>query len=278
MLDVTKILIERFQGLLADYYRAEFGDEDPRHLQTILESCRDALGSIARCNASYHNVEHTIYVTTAGQAVLAGKRKETEIDSTLWLNITIALLYHDVGFVPDLCEQDGNGKYCTGKGDETVSFERGKTNASLMPYHVDRGQRYIQEAYASNDSLDIGLINRCIERTRFPIPKDPDYQVTDDYPGLVRAADLIGQFSDPRYLHKLNALFQEFDEQGLNEKIGYRTLDDMLENYPDFYENMVHPYIADGLRLLQLTKEGRAINESLEANLETARKAAARTS
>lgn len=37
-----------------------------------------------------------------------------------------------------------------------------------------------------------------------------------NYPGLVQAADLIGQLSDPRYLKKISALFYEFQETGFN--------------------------------------------------------------
>ena len=153
-----------------------------------------------------------------------------------------------------------------------IQLERGKTDASLMPYHVDRGQRFVEERYGDCD-LDIETIQQCIERTRFPIPDKPEYAGTDDLPGLVRAADLIGQFSDPRYLKKLNALFQEFEEQGLNKKIGYHTLQDMLENYPEFYEGTALPFIKEGLRLLELTEEGKSILKSLGDNLEAARNA-----
>ena len=37
--------------------------------------------------------------------------------------------------------------------------------------------------------------------------------------GLLRAADLIGQLADPLYPRKLDALFHEFAEIGVNEKL-----------------------------------------------------------
>ncbi len=37
----------------------------------------------------------------------------------------------------------------------------------------------------------------------------------------MRAADLIDQLGDPLYLRKLNALFHEFSEIGMNEELGY---------------------------------------------------------
>jgi outer membrane immunogenic protein len=40
---------------------------------------------------------------------------------------------------------------------------------------------------------------------------------------FVVAADLIGQLGDPHYMRKSNALFYEFEEIGLNKKLGYET-------------------------------------------------------
>ncbi len=50
--------------------------------------------------------------------------------------------------------------------------------------------------------------------TRFPVPSGDDYQDCESEPGLVRAADLIGQLADPFYRRKVNALYQEFVETG----------------------------------------------------------------
>ena len=272
MLDVTKTLISEFQKTLADSYRCLFDDQDPDYLALVTESASTALGSIARCNASYHNVEHTIYVTAAGLSILEGKHSETPLTTKQWTESVLAMLFHDIGFVRGLCENDGESEYTSGIGDKMVVVKRGDTDASLMPHHVDRGQCFVTENYQQYaDDMDLELVRECIERTRFPIPESPQYQVTNDMPGLVRAADLIGQFSDPRYINKLNALYQEFEEQGTNERIGYETLQDMCEGYPDFFDNQVRPFIDEGVRLLQLTEVGREILASMEKNLNIAR-------
>jgi hypothetical protein len=44
-----------------------------------------------------------------------------------------------------------------------------------------------------------------------------------DYPALLRASDLIGQLADPNYMRKVSALFVEFAETGMNEKLGYNS-------------------------------------------------------
>jgi len=50
----------------------------------------------------------------------------------------------------------------------------------------------------------------------------------------VRAADLIGQLGDPLYPRKLNALFHEFEEIGINKVLGYATPADVTDRYPPF--------------------------------------------
>ena len=46
---------------------------------------------------------------------------------------------------------------------------------------------------------------------------------------------------------------------------------DLLEAYPLFFENSVHPYIAKSVRILETTEQGREIVDNLYANLDDAR-------
>jgi len=73
-----------------------------------------------------------------------------------------------------------------------------------------------------------------IELTRFPVPQTGDHHATEGFPSLVRAADSIRQLSDPRYLKKINALFFEFAETGVNESLGYQHPGDLRRKYPTF--------------------------------------------
>ena len=276
MLNITKTLKNELQQRLAVVYHSQYGDQHPQYLDLIETAAAKAVEYIATSNASYHNVEHTMYVTITGQAILQGKNQESRITPLCLLHVTLALLFHDIGFIRGICKRDVESRYYSGIGDEMIQLKQGHTDASMMPYHVDRGQSFVCENYTDYDFLDTDFICECIERTRFPIPDDDAHANTMDYPGLVRAADLIGQFGDPRYLNKLNGLFQEFDEQGINQRIGYHNLEDMYLGYPQFYEKNVLPYISEGLRLLQLTGEGRSIIASMNNNLTTVRELSAR--
>jgi hypothetical protein len=181
----------------------------------------------------------------------------------------ISLLCHDIGYVKGVCRQDRihEGLYSTGTGDEMVSLPPGASDASLTPYHVDRGKLFIEERFGGNVLIDAEEIKLNIELTRFPVPKDEDHQDKVKLPGLVRAADLIGQLSDPRYLKKISALYYEFEETGVNQALGYRHPGDLRQNYSKFYWNGVYPYITEALRYLELTLEGKQIIANLYANV-----------
>ena len=115
--------------------------------------------------------------------------------------------------------------------------------------------------------LDIAVIEASIEHTRFPVPEDEQHESTADFPGLVRAADLIGQLADINYLRKQAALFNEFRETGMTNKLQYDSVADLRANYPDFFWKMVRPYIGDALRYLQVTQEGQQWIANLYANV-----------
>ncbi|NEQ24421.1 MAG: metal-dependent phosphohydrolase, partial [Microcoleus sp. SIO2G3] len=186
-----------------------------------------------------------------------------------WMHGIISLLCHDIGYVKGVCRQDciSEGLYATGIGSEMVKLAPGASDASLTPYHVDRGKLFIEERFGGNLLIDAEEIKRNIELTRFPVPKDEDHQDKVKLPGLVRAADLIGQLSDPRYLKKISALFYEFEETGVNQALGYQNPADLRQNYSKFYWGGVYPYIKEALRYLELTLEGKQIIANLYANV-----------
>ena len=195
-----------------------------------------ALENIANSDALYHNVEHTIMVTLLGQEILKGKHlREGGVVPRDWLHFIIALLCHDIGYVRGVCRDDHDGMYTTGINGNTVGLTSGATDASLTPYHVDRGKLFVWEHFGGHTMIDAEVIAAAIELTRFPVPDDTDHQDTANYPGLVRAADLIGQLGDPHHIQKFPALFYEFAATGMNKKLGYKNPGDLREAYPGFY-------------------------------------------
>ena len=247
------------------------------YLDLIGQTATLALNAIALGEMPYHNLEHTILVTITGQEMLRGKYLlEGNISCQEWVQTILALVCHDLGYVSGVCQHDRIGNSCCcyaiGIGSETVRLPPNTTDASLAPYHVDRGKQFIEEHLSGHPLIDVEAIKLNIELTRFPFPDEPLYQDTSNFPGLVRAADLIGQLSDPCYLEKLPDLFREFEEVGTNQALGYQHPRDLRSSYPSFYHNVVYPYIREGIDYLKLTRQGRNTLTHLYENVSVVEK------
>ena len=257
MLNTITIIAEAFGKQLAATYRHYYGDRQ-RDYATLLDAGgRLLIERIATSDALYHNIEHTILVTLVGQDILRGKLLQQPVQPADWLHFIFALLCHDIGYVRGVCAADDRDSLIVDESGERLRLPRGASDAILTPYHVTRGKIFVRERCAEAEDLDGDRLARAIELTRFPVPEDEDHKETDSEPGLVRAADLIGQLADPRYPQKMKALFHEFVETGTADRLGYSSPADLVDAYPKFYWSTVEPYIADALRYLNLTSEGK---------------------
>lgn len=273
MLNTRQLIIEPFvEQLAATYYRS-YGAAEPHFVNIIRWAGYFALENIANCDALYHDMEHTVMVTLAGQEIIRGKHLlEGGVTPADWLHFILALLCHDIGYVKGICRDDRDGVYATGMDGKSVVVNPHGSCASLAPYHVDRARLFVRERFDGNMIMDLVRVERIqemIERTRFPVPDDPAFLVTTDYPGLLRAADFIGQLGDPNYLRKIPALYYEFQETGATEECGYKSPGDMRRGYARFYWNMVSPYIQDALRFLRVTQEGKHWISNLHSHVFT---------
>jgi len=270
MFNLTESIINTCVERLQAGYRNTYGNLKPDYADFIGRVASMALENIAHSNALYHNVEHTILVTLVGQEILRGKHiRYGSVSCEDWLHVIISLLFHDIGYVKGVCLQDKPNERLYDKGidAELIFLPPGSTDASFTPYHVDRGKVFFEEFFSDHYLIDIEVVKQNIEMTRFPVPDDDEHQDTVNYPGLVRAADLIGQLSDPRYLEKMPALFYEFEETGANKNLGYSNPDDLRAGYPNFFRNVVYPLIEKGLHHLEVTKEGNNFIANLYKNV-----------
>lgn len=272
MYNPTAAIIRQCIHCLQMGYRRIYGDRHSEYSTLIAKAATITLEAIARSDALYHNIEHTILVTLVGQEILYGKQQqEGNVSCQEWAHFIISLLCHDIGYVKGICQQDkGEHRiYATGIADEQITIAPGATDASLTPHHIDRSKQFVQENFASYSQLDVATIQHNIEFTRFPVPQAELYRDTTGYAGLTRAADLIGQFSDPRYLEKIPALFFEFEEVGTNQTLGYRHPGDLRAGYPKFFRHAVYPYIQPALHYLKATPKGRQVITDLYTHVFT---------
>ena len=256
-LNIASVLALELGERLAANYGAIFGHVRPEFADLLRSMARIGIERIASSDALYHNADHTILVTMVGQAILQGRILVEQVTPEDWLHFTTATLFHDIGYLRGICAGDGDGRYVINEVGDTLALPRGASDAALGPYHIDRGKIFVRHRLKDIPAIDAERIARGIELTRFPVPADDDHTDTAGEPGLVRAADLIGQLGDPFYLSKLNALFYEFTEIGVAQKRGYESPADLAEAYPRFFWASVEPYVQDALGHLDRTQEGK---------------------
>jgi hypothetical protein len=267
MLNPALIFAEAFSDRLSALYDRAFGRREPRYSEIIREGARLVFERLSLSDALYHNAEHTAFVTLVGQDMLRGLRLKREVTAEDWLHFTLATLTHDIGYVRGVCQGDRDGAYVVNDKGDRFSPPRGGSDATLAPYHIDRSKIAVRERFGAHPLIDAERLARAIELTRFPVPEDDDHRETQTEAGLVRAADLIGQLADPFYPRKLNALFYEFQEIGINAQLGYHSPADIAVSYPRFFWTKVKPYVTEALSCLALTVEGRQWTANLYSNV-----------
>ena len=267
MLNAAMLLADEMGQRLSTAFVRSFGGANQRVTAAVNEAARLVIERLATSDALYHNAEHTALVTLVALDILRGLRLNRNVTEDDWLHFVIAALTHDVGYLRGVCPGDSADRQVIDAAGHTVVIPRGASDAYLAPYHVFRSKAVVIERFAGHPFIDGERIARAIELTRFPIPDDNDHAETDTEAGLLRAADLIGQLADPMYPRKINALFHEFAETGVNGKLGYSSPADLAQRYPGFFWTKVEPYIHDAPRHLEQTVEGRQWLAQLYSNV-----------
>lgn len=267
MMTIPELVAQTLASFLTADTRDRFGSSHARLAEILPFAARLTLECIGNSDALYHNIEHSMLVTLAGHDILMGRmllRPTTAVD---YANFTLACLTHDIGYVRGIVQGDNDESYVADLTRRMVRLPRGASDAALAPYHVDRSKLFVSERLASVEEVDPVRISRAIEYTRFPYADSSNEEMIEEEGMLLRAADLIGQLGDPNYLKKTNALFYEFEEIGLNKKLGYETPADVVYKYPQFYWNNVAPQIQTAIRYLNITSSGRQWIANLYSNV-----------
>ena len=186
MFNPTAVVIDAFVDELHKGYIGTYSNLEPDYPGIIDYVGHMALELIANSDAPYHDLGHTICVTLLGQEVLKGKHlREGGVSPRDWLHFIISLLCHDIGYVRGVCQDDEPGRYVTGTGEETVELPEGATDASLTPYHIERGKLFVRERFARTGT---SLSRSCAptSNTRFPVPIENEREAATDYPALLR--------------------------------------------------------------------------------------------
>ena len=258
MFDPNTAVIDAFVKHTLTEFQGLFAESPPAQVNALERAARTALESLLNCDCPYHDLQHTILVADVGQTILHGRQlARGDLSSSDWLHAVVAMFFHDIGYLRDLLPEDSADECVVETNGRRITPPKGSTDAFMTPYHVTRGGIYVQERFAQDPAIDTNIVADCIEMTRFPVPDTSAYADTDTLPGLVRAADLIGQMADPQYLQKLSRLFAEFVETGEATRLGFDTPNDLRRSFPEFFYVEVQPYIGDGVAYLKRTQKGR---------------------
>jgi HD domain len=257
MKTITVSAARRLGKYLANDFREIFGSKYDESAERLGSLARITIECIGRSDALYHNYEHTWLVTMVGRDILQGLTMSRRIEPSDYLHLILACLFHDIGYVRGALSGDTDDEFVVNDKGDRITLPRGASDASLTPYHVDRSKLFAIERLRKTPWIDTERIAEAIEHTRFP--PSPERKTTDagTLPRLVQAADLIGQLGDPMYAKKVNALFYEFEEIGMNRQLGYSSPADLVDKYPEFFWNSVSMHLDEGIKYLSLTVSGR---------------------
>jgi len=258
MFSPNKIAIDAFVTHTLKGFTELFPNAEAAQVQSLELAAQTALETLLNCDCPYHDMHHTILVADVGQTILRGRQQaEGDLSSHDWLQAVAAMLFHDIGYLRQLLPLDTADNSVINVQGECVAPPAGASDAFMTPYHVTRGAIFIADRFDNDPCIDTDVVAQCIEMTRFPVPTKESYQVTDNLPGLVRAADLIGQMADPGYRQKLSRLYAEFVETGEAARLGYYSTGDLRDGFPEFFYAQVQPYIGAAVSYLKRTEEGQ---------------------
>ncbi|MEO1093377.1 MAG: metal-dependent phosphohydrolase [Cyanobacteria bacterium J06638_28] len=252
-------------------YRKLFGESASLYDVSFMNIAAVSLLKISRGDAPYHTVQHTLQAMRVGHLIQEGKQYyEGSVSPFAWLQFMVSLLCHDIGYVKGVLKQDNRDRhlYFDGKYGR-IKLSPTATGAALEDHHVNRSKAYVAEL--EGYPLNLPAIQWNIEMTRFPVPHQAAYGNTLSTAGLCRAADLISQLSAPDYRDTLPALFQEFQSTGMSQDLGFQSVEHFQAEYPNFYWNVVYPYIKPSFRYLMATAAGRQQIAQVYTNLCMAR-------
>ena len=232
---------------------------------------------LSMSSAAYHNLEHTALVTMCGLDLIeAISLKIGNIDTEDLCSYIASLLFHDIGYVKGVCNDDKDDKQIISGDGKTKNMPEHSTDAFLTPYHVERGKIFVSERLTGIKFINTEKIQRFISETTFPVPKDKNKKIdsTFDFAGCVQSADLIGQMGDPNYINKLSKLFLEFRETGAAKFMNVNSPSDLKVTYPQFFWSTVYEHIKEHVAILENSPRGKKWITALYKNVFTRQKSA----
>ncbi len=174
------------------------------------------------CNTLYHNLNHTMEIFLASARLFDGYNDiEKKIEPDLIINLLIACLFHDTGYIQGESDTNGTGaKYTENHIQRSIDF----LNTHLDHFNIKKEEAEIISKFIQCTNLKTGL-------ELIPFSNSEEKAVGF----ILGSADILGQMSDREYVERLLFLYYEFREAGIP---GYNTEFDIIRKTLDFYETI----------------------------------------
>ncbi len=264
---MSKLLTLATQACLAQLqagYREIYGSREPDYSGRLRWATQVALAWQTQPGVAATGAEPVLMATLAGQAMLHGKQlREGGVSSRDWLQVMIALLWHDLGRLPGVCRGDRPqaGWYASGGERGALGPRPGEhiPASQLRHYRSQRSQQFAAEHCQGCPDLDLATIQRCIAAT------DSTFATTANtpgsYPSVTRAAALVGRLATLRLPQAWPDLCDELALAAPPSVLPTET--------PRILWQSLYPRLGDGLRYLEIVQAGQQILAQLYANLAT---------
>ncbi|HYE49632.1 MAG TPA: hypothetical protein VEB20_08580 [Azospirillaceae bacterium] len=263
----SDIVIDAFVAHLRDSFCAAFPAAPGAHLDALVRAVRVGANRIALADALYHDLDHTVVVTRVGEDIMRGKMiRDGRVTSLDWVHFTAALVLFAIGFCRDLVPGDRGESCVISPSGMRLRLPEGSTAGRLWPWFAERGMMFVRCFFEDDPVLDPDRLAAMIDYARFPPPLDTHPEIAS-YPGLLRAAHLIGAIADPYFPQKLKPLTLELEESGMLSQLGFRNVVEFRAGYPKLFWELLNPIIKDGVDLLEYTPPGRLWLASMRAHL-----------
>jgi hypothetical protein len=105
MFNLLAVSADAFALHVAEGFKSTFGSAHHPVAKRLESVSRLAVECIARCDALYHNLEHTLLVTVVGIEILRGMKLSRQLDPEEYAHMLIACLLHDIGYVSRLLKK-----------------------------------------------------------------------------------------------------------------------------------------------------------------------------
>ena len=217
--DKPEAVINEVQTIFFHNYRLESFEKIEVVFDLMSSLFKGTFDGYRGCNTEYHDLKHTHEAFLATARLIDGRNISSDILSeSKAVNLLLAALLHDTGYIQDDSDLDGTGaKYTTTHVHRSIEFT--EQNAEILQL-------------SDNDISEISSFIACTGIKSDYVSTLSGETRTGG--SILATADLIGQMSDRAYLEKLLFLYYEFSEAGME---GFDTTFDILKKTLAFYES-----------------------------------------